>query len=315
MDSEKQYLDDEPTQEGLIDLSSVPIEFCTDEFIGDLYLKQYKDKEKWLREQRVRNELHREELVKAVQAGILKDSNPETIWQRSIGMANKRKKVLIEFKHEIEIKKDSIIAEVAKRLGKYLPDWSPKFAKILFTMEQSYTCWCKNNDAYINLLVFVDVDDPIEKLIQYFVHEMTHLWMQEPYFSQEAVYPSGKDRLIYSLVNEGFALLNGGKASIKELQEQLGRNYKEYTEESFAFINDRLTKNNPEEFEKMMQKESTCLDKIYLVGVKIVETVLEYDGVEKFRALITQARKDPSLIIKRYQEICEINKDLPKIYF
>jgi len=313
MDSEKQYLDDEPTQEGQIDLASIPIEFCTDEFISDFYLKQYEDKEKWLREQRVRNESHREELAKAVQAGILKDSNPETILQRSIYMAYKRKKVLIEFRKEIEIKKDSIMAEVAKRLGKYLPDWSPKNSKIFFTIEQSYTCWCKNNDAYINLLVFVDVDDPIEKLIQYLTHELAHLWMQEPYFVHGVIYPRGKDRLIYSLVNEGFALLNGSKSYIKELHEQQGRNYEEFTKESFEFINDRLTENNPQELEKMTKECTPCLDKIYLVGAKIVETVLEHDGMEKFRALIVRARKDPSLINKRYQEICEINQDLPKI--
>lgn len=51
----------------------------------------------------------------------------------------------------------------------------------------------------------------------------------------------------------------------------------------------------------------------YVVGNEIAKVILQKDGIEPFKKLIIEARKNPAVFLQRYKEICSENIELPKI--
>ena len=51
----------------------------------------------------------------------------------------------------------------------------------------------------------------------------------------------------------------------------------------------------------------------YVVGNEIAKVILQKDGIEPFKKLIIEARKNPAIFLQRYKEICSENIELPKI--
>jgi hypothetical protein len=322
MESERQYPDEEQTKEGLIDLSSLTAEFCSDDDIRE-YLSnvncRYKDKDLWIRINTEFGffETQNKSILKDVEDGKLKDTNSETIWQFKVDEVVDEQQKFIQMKKEIFQMMDEVMIDVAKSLGKFLPDWKlPHGPKIFFTLS-GHSDYRLENDTNIivNLKFLINKTDRKESLRKGLTHELFHLWMNKDGLVsvyEDPLYTE-KQYLINRTINEGLACLLSGD-SLKEHHEGQGTDYQEFINLSFAFYNNTLAAKDIIKLKEKIRIGLKNMGYIYVVGHVVVSTILKHDGMEKFKEFILQAPKNPSALIQRYKEICELDKDLPKIY-
>ena len=322
MDSEVSYNVEkqELKKEGLINIDALSFEFCNDGLIHDFYeekLRELENKEKWLKNNRKKLEQNKKKIKKAVKNGLIANTNHETIWQFQINKAKEGQEKVPTVKNELMGRIDEIKMAVIKRLGKYLPDWTAKTAKIVFTMNEDADFCIDGDIITIDLSRLLFEQNPTEKVKQGISHEVFHFWMSEgqewPNSEQSEISDQNlKDRIIFGTINEGLAVLISGQ-SLSNHHTKQGRDFLEYTNESFSSFNHFLSEENHESLEKIQDEEFQDMGHFYVVGNEIVSTVLQYDGIEKFRAQIVDARDNPSIFLQRYREICDRNKELCKI--
>jgi len=307
-------------KEGLVNLDSLSFEFCEDNLACDFYdekLGVLKNKGKWLEENSDKLEQNKEKIKKAVKDGLIADANPETIWQFQIDKAKEWQEKVLAIKNELENRIDEIKTEVVKRLGKYLPDWTAEKAKIVFTINEKADFCIDRDTITVDLGRLLFEQDPAEKVKEGISHEVFHLWMSEGQewsdSEQDEVSEQDlKDRIVFQTVDEGLAVLISG-LSLENHHVKQGRNFAEYTKESFESFSRFLSEKDREALEKTKDEEFRNMGHFYVVGNKIVATLLQHDGIEKFRERIVDARENPSVFLQRYKEVCDKNEDLHKI--
>jgi len=268
----------ESQKEGSINLDALSFVFCKDDFVRNFY-----------------NEKLRE----------LEDKAKEG-----------QEKALV-IKNELENHVDEIKAEVTKRLEKFLPDWIVDQAKIVFTMNEGADFCIDRNTITVDLGRLLFEQNQTEKVKEGITHEIFHLWMSEgsEWSDSEQDEISDqvlKDRIVFKTVNEGLAVLISGQA-LETHHTKQGRNFVEYRNESFESFNRFLSEKDREALEKIKDEEFQKMGHFYVVGNEIAKVILQKDGIEPFKKLIIEARKNPAVFLQRYKEICSENIELPKI--
>lgn len=310
----------ESKREGLINLDALSFEFCDNNLIHNFYdvkLQELEDKAKWLEDNKAQLEQNKEKIAKAVEYGLIVDFQPETIWQFQIDKAKDGQEKVITIKGELENLIDEIKDEVAKKLGKFLPDWSPDKAKIDFTMNERADFCIDNDIITVDLGRLLLEQDPLEKVKEGVTHEVFHLWMSEKSewsdAEQDEVFDQAlKKRIIFKTIDEGLAVLVSGQ-SLERHHTKQGRYFAEYIEESFKVFNDFLSESDRKRLEKIKDEEFKNMGYFYVVGNEIAKAVLRHDGIERFRDLVVDTKDNPSIFLQSYSEICDKNTELPKI--
>jgi len=306
--------------EGSINLDSLSFEFCNDDFVGDFYDKKLhllENKDIWLEENRSRLEEAKGKIAKAVEDGLIKDSQPETIWQFQVDKAKEGQEKILEIKNKLEGRIDEIKTEITKKLSKFLPDWSSNQAKIIFTMNEKADFCIDNNTITVDLGRLLFEQDPTKKVKEGTAHEVFHLWMSEKSewsdSKQDEVSDQDlKERIVFQTIDEGLAVLVS-EQSLEGHHLNQGRSYLEYKNESFESFQHFLSENERQKLEEIKDKVFQDMGHFYVVGNEIAVVILQHDGLEKFRKQIVEARNNPSLFLQRYREICKENADLLKI--
>ena len=283
----------------------------------DEKLRSLEDKEKWLEENKDKLEQNKDKIEKSVEDGLIADAEPETIWQFQIDKAKEGQEKVLAIKGELEGQIDEIKIEVAKRLGKYLPDWTARKARIVFTMNERADFCIDRDTIIVDLGRLLFEQDPTEKVKEGVTHEVFHLWMSEGLEwsdskQDEASDQDLKDRIVFKTVDEGLAVLISGQ-SLETHHEKQGRDFAEYKNESFESINHFLAEQDREALEKIKDDEFQNMGHFYIVGNEIAKAILQHDGVESFRTLILDAREKPAIFLQRYKEISNENNELPRI--
>lgn len=310
----------ESKREGLVNLDALSFDFCADDLVRDFYeikLRELADKEKWLEENKEKLEQNKEKIAKAVEDGLIADSQPETIWQFQIDKAKEGQEKVLAIKGELESRVDEIKNEVAKRLGKFLPDWAADQTKIVFTMNEKADFCIDGDIITVDLGRLLFEQNPIEKVEGGVTHEVFHFWMSEKIEwsdskQDEASNQALKERVIFKTIDEGLAVLISGQ-SLETHHAKQGRDYTEYRNESFESFNHFLSEKDREALEKNKDKEFQNMGHFYVVGNEIAKTVLQHDGAQAFKKLIINARENPVVFLQRYKEICSENMELLKI--
>jgi len=307
-------------KEGQINIDALSFDFCDDDVVRTFYdekLHSLEDKEKWLEENKDNLKQNKDRIAKAVEDGLIKDPQPETIWQFQVDKARDGQKKVIEIKRELENKIDEIKKETAKTLSKFLPDWSSDKAKVTFTMNEKADFCIDGGSITVDLGRLLFEQNPIEKVKEGVTHEVFHHWMAEKSKwsdseQNEVSDQSLKDQVVFKTVDEGLAVLISNQSLEKHHINQ-GRNFTEYTKRSFDSFNSFFSEDNRDRLEKYKDEEFKNMGHFYVVGNKIVATVLQNDGIENFRKQIVEARDNPSVFLQRYKKICEEDIKLPKI--
>jgi len=310
----------ESQREGSINLDALSFGFCEDDIVRIFYdekLRELEDKTKWLQENKTKLEQSKNKIAKAVEDGLITDAEPETIWQFQVGKTKEEQEKAPDIKSELESHIDEIKTEVAKRLGKYLPDWTAKKAKIVFTINEKADFCVDRDTITVDLSRLFSEQDPIEKVKEGITHEVFHLWMWEKQEwsdsrQDEVSVQTLKDRIIFKTVDEGLAVLIGGQ-SLENHHAKQSRKFTEYRNESFESFNHFLTEQDRKSIETINDQEFQNMGHFYVVGNEIAKAILQHDGVESFKKLITDARDNPVIFLQRYKKICSENNELPKI--
>lgn len=306
--------------ETIINLKALSFDFCQDTFIRDFYeekINELNDQDKWLEKNEKELVQSHDKIAQAVEDGLIADEQFETIRQFQIDKTKEKPEKVLALKSELEDHVDEIKNEVAKRLGKFLPDWTAGQAKIIFTINE------KSNFSIDNDIITVDLDrltaepDPIETVTEGITHEVFHFWMAEgsdwsdsrqDEFSDQAL----KERIIFKTIDEGLAVLISGQ-SLEDHHTKHGESFTAYTNESFTSFNRFISENDRAALNNIKNSEFRDMGHFYVVGNEIAKAVLQHDGMEKFRILIADAKRNPVVFLERYKEISREDVALLKI--
>jgi hypothetical protein len=310
----------ESQREKVINLGALSFNFCENDLVGNFYdekLRELEDETKWLQENKAMLEQNKDKIVKAVEDGLIADAEPKTIWQFQVDKAKEGQEKVLAIKNELEGRIDEIKADVIKRLGKYLPDWTAEKAIILFTMNEKADFCIDRNTITVDLGRLLFEQNPTEKVKEGITHEVFHHWMSEGLewsdSEQDEVSDQAlKDRIIFKTVDEGLAVLISGQ-SLETHHTKQGRDFVEYRNESFESFNRLLSEKDRGALEKIKDKEFQNMGHFYVVGNEIAKVILQKDGIEPFKKLIIEVRKNPAVFLQRYKEISGENIELPKI--
>jgi len=310
----------ESQREGAINLDALSFGFCEDDLVRNFYnekLRELEDKTKWFQENKANLEQNKGKIAKAVENGLIADTEPETIWQFQVNKAKEGQEKVLAIKSELESRIDEIKTEVVKRLGKYLPDWTAEKTKIVFTMNEKADFCIDRNTITVDLGRLLFEQDPMEKVKEGITHEVFHLWMSEGLewsdSKQDQVSDQVlKDRIVFKTVDEGLAVLISDQ-SLEAHHTKQGRDFAGYRNESFESFNHFLSEKDREALEKIKGEEFQNMGHFYVVGNEIAKAILQHDGVESFKKLIIDARENPAVFLQRYKEISNEKTGLPKI--
>lgn len=294
------------TEESKVNLDNLSINFDSEENIQKLVSenKITENYEDWFEKNKKDLEEKQDKIAKAVEMGILIDSNPRTIYNFVVNKSLKDKDKIIEIKSNIEENLDNILEKTVKSLERFLPDWKIPFSKLKFSVYKKADFRVDRNFIYADLERLTYDKDPIEKVIKGITHEVFHIWMgelndwsdseQEQVTSQKL-----KDRITYKVIDEGLAVLISN-FSLKEHHEKQGKKYPDYKKESFEKFKEFLREDDRKYLEETKEEEFKNMGRFYVVGYEIVKSILEKEGLEEFKKLIIEARTKPEIFLEKY---------------
>ncbi len=311
----------ESKKESLIDLKALSFNFCSEDFLHSFYnrkLQQLENKEKWLAEYGKQIEENKKALNEAVQKGLIRDSEPETIRNFQIDREKEKQKRVMEIISTIQNHADEIKDDVAQSLSKFLPDWSPAM-EIMFTINKKADFCINDEGIIVDLERLVREDNPLETIKKGIIHELFHFWMSQedkdlgPQAKEKST-QALREKIIFKTIDEGLAVLISCQR-LEEHHKEESRSYDEYIKESFKIFNRFLGKHNQENLKKIQDKEFQNMGHFYVVGYEIARAILEAKGIEQFKTLILRARHNPAIFLQEYKELCSQNPKLPRINF
>ncbi len=319
---QKQKVEEWKKNESKIDLDLLSFNFCPDSEADNYYdkkLEELEDKDRWI--ERNKNELleNKDRIAKAIENGLIADEKSETIWQFQIDRVKQEKEKIVQIKKELNEKIDQIKDGVVKKLSKLLPDWKPDKIIINFTINENADFCVDGDTITVDLERLSSEKDFLEKTVRGLTHEIFHVWMSEGNewsdSKQDEVSDQVlKERIIFKTIDEGLAVGVSGQ-SLLEHHKQRDVNYDKYIQESFDAFNKFLKEIDREKLEKIKEKEFENMGHFYVVGNEIAKTILQNMGIEKFRKLVEECRKNPENFLKEYKSISLQSSELPKINY
>lgn len=319
---QKQKVEEWKKNESKIDLDLLSFNFCPDSEADNYYdkkLEELEDKDRWI--ERNKNELleNKDRIAKAIENGLIADEKSETIWQFQIDRVKQEKEKIVQIKKELNEKIDQIKDGVVKKLSKLLPDWKPDKIIINFTINENADFCVDGDTITVDLERLSSEKDFLEKTVRGLTHEIFHVWMsggnewsdsKQDEVSDQVL----KERIIFKTIDEGLAVGVSGQ-SLLEHHKQRDVNYDKYIQESFDAFNKFLKEIDREKLEKIKEKEFENMGHFYVVGNEIAKTILQNMGIEKFRKLVEECRKNPENFLKEYKSISLQSSELPKINY
>lgn len=320
MPLEKEGLSHELSKESEVDLSSLSVDFCSNQEIEQRCqnkLKDIQDKDQWLEKNREKIAKNKSQIQKALEKGLISDDKSETLWEFEAKRLNEIKEKAPLVKQEIEQGIENIKEEVKSRLQKFIPSWKLKEASVTFTMNDRADFWVVGHKITVDLGRLALQDQPLENTIQGLTHELFHVWNKEGIkdeVNKEKSVEEIKNNAKSDTVNEGLAVLIG-EQSLSKHHEEMGRDYNQYIIESFDSFNKILSQANvnAKEFRKLVNKEFRDMGHFYVVGYEIANQILQKMGINKLREIIKDIRENPKLLFQEYKQLCQGDKSLPKI--
>lgn len=312
----------ESAENSSINLDKLSFEFCDNDFMHNFYsskLKELENYTEWFRNNKKLLGENKEKLAKAVEDGVIENSQPETIWQLQIDRAKASQEKAISLKETFERTVHEIKDEVAKRLSKFLPTWAPEKVKIVFTVNEKADFCIDNGVITVDLDRLLFEQNPIEKVKSGATHEIFHYWMAENSKWSDSKQDKApdqelKDQIIFRTIDEGLAVLIS-RQSLEKHHTDRGINFIKHTKESFDSFNDFLLEDNRVDLKKYKAEKLKAMGHFYVVGNEIVKTVAKHVSPENFRKLITESRDNPSIFLQKYKELCDEHIELLKINF
>lgn len=300
-------------KEPRIDLSSVKMEFCSKQKVKEWHeekLSELKDKDKWIEENQENFEKKKGQIDKLVRRGELPDARIETLWEVKRKDLEGAREDIDRIKVEIERNKEWFKESVSKQLERYLPAWTPKEIKIVFTINQESDFEFHNNTIIADLYR-LSLEKKLEKRVKEGVsHELFHIWMEEENEWSKEERASSKEYFIFKTADEGLAVLVSGQ-SLEDFHESQGRDYSQYKEESFQKFSSFLEKDDKEEIRKQGKEGLRAMGSFYVVGNEMAKSILKERGMDDFRGVIKKTRQDYRSFYEEYNEICQENEQLP----
>lgn len=155
----------------------------------------------------------------------------------------------------------------------------------------------------MNRLIFAD--DLRETVAEGIAHETFHHWMKEGCvsrkYSRESIQDM-KDMAIGNMADEGLAVLVSGM-KLENHHVKKGRDYEKYTKESFDVFDDFMKETYLEKLKETVSEGFRDRGHFYVVGNEMAKTILREIGMDEFRKLIIETRKDPNIFLRKYDEI------------
>ncbi len=230
---------------------------------------------------------------------------------------------------ELADKTEEIKEAIARRLGKFLPEWRLDRTVLNLTITELGNWTIK--DVKNRTIIEGDLEtaalsgDPFESIVRGATHEIFHLWMEEKHRKSEkkAWYAedlSGlsdqelKEKMIFTTIDEGLASKicdQSLEQSLSGVYEPQGKDYAEYVRESFWIFNEFIKAANRDELNKFFVKN--LFTNFSVVGNEIAKIVLEKVGIDNFKKMIEGARNNPGVFFDAYKAICVKNPELPEV--
>lgn len=178
----ERFLIPESQKEDEINLSALTFDFISDDEVtsyckGKLY--ELEDRDKWITENEEKIEQNKENILKAVNEGLIPNSEPETIWQLQIKETENKQENILRLKKELENNIEFIKQGVIKKLAEFLPNWNLKEAAINFTINEKSDSCVNGSNIMIDLSRLAMEENPIETTVHKITHEIFHIWMSE----------------------------------------------------------------------------------------------------------------------------------------
>lgn len=196
-----------------------------------------------------------------------------------------------------------ILKEVSVRLGKFLPKWKLKWAKIEFKINEG-SDYCINDFNFITVDLgrLAHGDDFIENVMAGLAHEISHVWMTEIERELDTdSFHAMKKQAKFGTMTEGLAILFS-KQDIKKMQSEKGRDYGDYSKESFAMLKKLLESKDLNEMGKIREKGFKDTGYFYVAGYEMAKKILEKVGLEEFRNLLSEFKSNPDRFFEEYDK-------------
>lgn len=297
---------EKPTEEG-VDLSKIKIKISSDQEVLDVYnieIEEIEDKEKWIVENKDRLEKDSESIKDAVKKGLLRDVNTESV--RDFVLQNKKneRERIVGIKKLIEENMPAMLKEVSMRLGEFFPGWEAPLAFVNFKINRSADYMIDDfNNITADLGRLINKDDPIRDATQGMIHEISHIWINE---YERVLNPNSlvalKEQARWRTLSEGIAVLLAGQ-DLRAFHEGKSRNYKEYITEAFSQMDVLLKSDDIEEMLKIREQGEKNMGYFYVVGYEMIRKIFEKNGLEKFREMLPEFRKNPNQFFEEYYKI------------
>lgn len=314
---EKIELANTPEKEKIVNLSELSFNFCSDSFIAEHFNKKItaiENKDLWIEKNKAKLVTHKDEVNFLIKNGLIEDDDIETIRLFKLNKYKESERKMLNIKKDLEGKVEYIKKSVANKLKIYLPQWNSPKINVIFTLNKKAD-FCVDKDVIVDLQRLTQEDDYLNKTINGITHEIFHVWMSEKSSwensdidkkTEEGI----KNQIILRTIDEGLAVLIG-EQSLKIHHERQGKVYTDYIQESFSAFNEHINnnKNLKESFKK--NEGFNNMGHNYVVGYEICKAILEEKGIDEFRKLLPETKKDPQKMIKLYKEICSLDNKLP----
>lgn len=293
----------------IVDLSNLKIDFQSDQKITEYYkikLEEIEDMDKWLEKNKFNIERNKVAIALAVQQGLIKNDSIEAIWQFEIEQKRREQEGVIEVKNILEARLPEILKEISTHLGEFLPGWKLKWAKIEFKINEG-SDYCINDFNFItaDLGRLIHEDDFIENVTAGLAHEISHVWMNEKErkWDTDSFYAM-KNQAKFGTMTEGLAVLFS-KQDIRKMQIEKGRDYEEYSQESFTMLKKLLESKDLDEMDKIKEKGFKDTGYFYVAGYEMANKILERVGLDEFRGLLPEFRNNPEKFFDEYERCKE----------
>jgi hypothetical protein len=286
-----------------VNLSHVKTEYATDDFIREWQsekIREMEDFSTWHEKNKDNIKEKKKHISWAVVEGIIADENPRTIWEFNKKLVANSGERVIALRNNILNSESEILGNVAKRLAVYLPNWKPKGVSISFTCNEGANFCIENSGITVDLARLSIGPASFEQIEDGLVHELVHEWMKDP---QAEKYAS-KERIMRGLVGEGIAT-HIAKQDLKKHHEKNGANFEDFRKKSFELFEKFL---NCSEDDDLAAFKNVFLNmgEFYVVGNEIAKNVENKIGLEKFRELLLEIRKNPKVLLDKYNQLKDL---------
>ena len=286
-----------------IDLSLVKTEYATDNFIKEWQNKKVREIEDfsvWHEKNKKNIQAKKERVKLAVIEGIIADEKPETIWEFNKKLVANSSERVIALRNNLFNSEGEVLGNVAKRLAVYLPSWKPKDVSISFTCNESANFCIENSKITADLVRLSTDASPLEKTEDGLVHELVHEWMGEAQTREL----HGKEKIIRRIVGEGITT-SIAKQDLRKHHEKNGIDFLEFKKRSFDLF-EKFTTCQDEDNMNDFKGAFDNMGEFYVVGNEIAKFVENKIGLEKFRKLLLEIRKNPKILLDKYDELKDL---------